>query len=368
MRAHEVTCDGSGCCCRAGRAVVGVADRAEPLDHVGDRRRPVAERAVGVAGPAGQLDRRRQQHRRQRGEVLGAGRQPEQGRRAVGARAAEQVVVHLHDDLAAGRERRTEARCVDRLRGARRPGAEPGCVVEVGAVGQAAVAEAGPALARVVGVELLGRGVLVGVDAVEDHVVDDVAVVRLHERAGEERVLGQVRVEQEAAVVVGADAVRRRRRVGLSGSAATSGVSPARSGLGLTASTGSAGTTAGWVAARRRRTAARPGRRRSSRRVAARGDQGEGAARRGPRAGSAGWPRQAPSGQHVQVGVEHGLPGVGAGVEHQAVAVVTGVGGDPPAEARPARRRSREPGRPARRRPRRAARGYDEDVERAPEG
>ena len=43
--------------------------RAEPLLDVDDRGLAVAQRAVAVVGPAGQLHRRRQQERVQRGEV-----------------------------------------------------------------------------------------------------------------------------------------------------------------------------------------------------------------------------------------------------------------------------------------------------------
>ena len=80
---------------------------------------------------------------------------------------------------------------------------------------QAGVAEAGPALARGRGVLLLGLGDLVGRDPEQDDVVDHVGVARQHVEAGDELVAGHLRVEQEAAVVVGADAGRRRGRVGL---------------------------------------------------------------------------------------------------------------------------------------------------------
>ena len=86
--------------------------RAEAVYDVGDRGRAVAQRVVGVAGTARQLDRRRQQHGLQRRQVRRRRRQPEQGRRPVGPGPAEQVVVDLHDDPAAGRAavRRTPAR------------------------------------------------------------------------------------------------------------------------------------------------------------------------------------------------------------------------------------------------------------------
>ena len=224
---------------------------------------------------------------------------------------------------------------VDGLLRPGRPGAEPRRVVEVVAVRQAAVAEARPALAGVPRVELLGRGDLVGVDPEQDHVVHDVAVVGLDERAGQEAVLRQVRVEQEAAVVVGADAVRSRRRGTPSASAAPSGSRPAAAARGFTAATGCGllpdaggrGRGRRGIAPAARGRAAVAEQRRAPARPPARPRPPR--PRRRRRARSAGWPRLRPSGQHVQVGVEHRLPGVRPGVEHQPVAVVAGVGRRP---------------------------------------
>ena len=52
---------------------------AEAVHHVRDGRRAVAQRVVGVAGTARQLDGRRQQHGLQRRQVRRRRRQPEQG-------------------------------------------------------------------------------------------------------------------------------------------------------------------------------------------------------------------------------------------------------------------------------------------------
>ena len=124
--------------------------------------------------------------------------------------------MHLHDHPRALAELLAEALAVDLLAPAGGPGAEPRCVVDLGAAAaQAGVAEAGPSLARRLGVLLLGLGDQVRRDAEQDHVVHDVGVSRQHVEAGDHLVAGQLRVQQEAAVVVGADPGRRRRRVGL---------------------------------------------------------------------------------------------------------------------------------------------------------
>ena len=119
----------------------------------------------------------------------------------------------LHDDPAAGRELLAEAGRTHRLRAARRPRAQPRRAVEAVVVAQPRSAEAGPALALDAGVHRLGVGHHVRRHREQDDVVHDFGVAGLHEGAGEVRVLGQVRVEQEAPVVVGARAVGRGRGV-----------------------------------------------------------------------------------------------------------------------------------------------------------
>ena len=148
-------------------------------------------------------------------------------------------------------------------------------------------------------------------------------------------------VEQEAAVVVGADAVRSGRRVGLRDPQRHPGLTvaqrlargrrpPMRRGRPArprASATPRVRTPGRWQVRRR----ARPGRCRSR-------PRSPGRRPRRPRAGSAGWPRQRPAGEQVQVGVEHGLAGVGPGVEHEPVAVVGPRRSRPGGPARPARR------------------------------
>ena len=106
----------------------------------------------------------------------------------------------------------------DRLAAAGRPGGQPRRGVQ-GAergrrpVGQRGPAEAGPAAAGGLRVVRLGRGHLVGRDGEQDRVVHDREVARQHVAAGDVAVGREVRVEQEAVVVV-VPAGRRRRQVG----------------------------------------------------------------------------------------------------------------------------------------------------------
>nr|BFE81212.1 hypothetical protein GCM10020093_038130 [Planobispora longispora] len=106
--------------------------------------------------------------------------------------------MHLHDQLAAGRHRVAELLVQEGLIGSGRPVADPGAVADPG------VAEAGPSLTR--GALIQGAGLLglLGVDAEDDRVVDEVGVLRQELAAGEERLLVQLGIQQEAAVLVGA--------------------------------------------------------------------------------------------------------------------------------------------------------------------
>ena len=83
---------------------------------------------------------------------------------------------------------------------------------------------------------LLASRDLVGRDPEQDHVVHDVRVAGQHVAAGQPGVLVQLRVEQEAAVVVGADAGRARTACRARASPASAGVSPSRSGRAFTGS------------------------------------------------------------------------------------------------------------------------------------
>ena len=151
-----------------------------------------------------------------------------------GAAPVEQVVVDLHHDPAAGLELDAVAVRVDRLVAARRPGAEPGGVVEV--------------------VELAGRPVPPKQVQPSPAVAASCASARRPGRVGRGRgsrggrrsglpgstllpvsqaSCVEVRVEQEAAVVVGAGAVGRGRRVGLGHRAASSAARRRAAGCGL---------------------------------------------------------------------------------------------------------------------------------------
>ena len=187
------------------QGVGGERGAAEALAQVDHRGVAVAERALRTGLAAGQLDRRRHEVGVQRLQV-GVARHPPQLRgRPVGGRALEQVVVHLHDDPAAGLQAGAVAVAGRPLVAARRPRGQPVGVGEPGEVAlQAAPAEAGPPGVDRLGVELLGRRDLVGVDLEQDDVVHDVGVARQHLAAGEPDVLLEPGVQEEAAVVVGA--------------------------------------------------------------------------------------------------------------------------------------------------------------------
>jgi hypothetical protein len=101
------------------------------------------------------------------------------------------------------------------LAGAGGPGAEPRRLIEVlaGIAGQAGAAETGPALALVGGVLGLRLSDVLGLDLVKDDVVDQLGVSGQEVGAGDHRVLGQLRVEQEAAIFIGPLPTRRARGV-----------------------------------------------------------------------------------------------------------------------------------------------------------
>ena len=100
----------------------------EALGDVRDRRGAVAERA-GLARGAGQFDRRRQL---QRSPAASSAAVPSVSRNRMLDRSGgpapaggEQVVVHLHDELAAGLHGGSRHRLEERLAGARGPGVDP---------------------------------------------------------------------------------------------------------------------------------------------------------------------------------------------------------------------------------------------------
>ena len=102
----------------------------EPLGGVGDGDDPAAQ-ARGAVVPAGQLDRRRQEHRLE-GLLAAAGGlgEPEPDGAAVGSGAGEQVVVHLHDEPGARRQRDADVVGHHPLAAAGRPRTDPVGVVE----------------------------------------------------------------------------------------------------------------------------------------------------------------------------------------------------------------------------------------------
>ena len=219
-----------------------------------------------------------------------------------------------------------------RLRAAGRPGAEPRRVVDARRTRRrAGAAEAGPALARVSASSPRPRRPGSGGDPEQDHVVDDVRVAGQHVGAGEPGVLVQLRVEQEAAVVVGADAGRRGRACTPRASSAWLRRSPSRSGgrlAGLRAAAACRGAPLRGVGSRRsvacrstvvRRSSDAGRRRRARPRGAARARRAASRSRRAAHPGGQVIGRPA---EQVQVGVEDGLPGAGAGVEDQPVVVV----------------------------------------------
>src|SRR3954447_19195468 len=121
----------------------------------------------------------------------------------------EQVVVDLRDDPRTLVQWGAEAGAVAPLSTAGCPGTNPGGVVEPGvALVDARVAETGPAVARSLSVLLLGLVDLVRRHPEQDHVVHHVEVVRPDVVAGDRGVVRELRVEQEAVVVVSADAAR----------------------------------------------------------------------------------------------------------------------------------------------------------------
>ncbi len=146
------------------RSPAGMKAAAVPyfLRQVEESLAAVAELSL-LALRACQLDRRREQHRLERLESRRGGRDGEKRARAVGRPSVQEVVVHLHHDLASGRERDAGAVREAVAAPARRPGGDPVRVVQrVGnpcavACRKTGAAEAGPAGSRSAGVEAPAR-------------------------------------------------------------------------------------------------------------------------------------------------------------------------------------------------------------------
>ncbi len=125
--------------------------------------------------------------------------------------------MHLHHDAAAGVEVDADALRQAPRAPAGRPGGDPGCVVELVAGirpgrRDARPPETRPARARLARVELLGCRDRGGRHAEQDHVVDDGRNARLDPGGCHEGVLGQLWIDEEAAIIV-RSATRRRRRI-----------------------------------------------------------------------------------------------------------------------------------------------------------
>ena len=188
----------------------------ETLLHVGEGGLAVAQRGRVAARATGQLDRSREQHRLERGHRRTLRREPQLGGRHVGVVPHHQVVVDLHHDLAALVELDAEPWAQHRLAASGRPRPQP-----LGVVGTSAKSltplppkqvQPGPSSSASTDSAV---GHLVGRHPEQDHVVDDVTIAGQHVGAGQVGVALEARVEQEAAVVVGADSGRRAGRVGL---------------------------------------------------------------------------------------------------------------------------------------------------------
>ena len=151
------------------------------VDLVEERRGAVAERAR-LALRAGELDRRREEHRleRRRGRRV-AGRPCSTARERSGALPVQEVVVHLHHDPAAGRERDARAVGEPVAAPARRPGGDPARVVErararlPSPAGEDPVPpkQVQPGAARAARRARVASATWLARDAEEDHVVHD---------------------------------------------------------------------------------------------------------------------------------------------------------------------------------------------------
>ena len=175
------------------------------------------ERGVPVAEPsalafgAGELDRRRKEHRVDLVEPGARRCHGQHGARAVRRLPVQQVVVDLHHDRAAGLERDPGSVREPPALAAGRPRRDPvGVVQRLGRAGEPGPAEARPAWPAIGCVELRRLGAAARRDPVEDHVVDDLRGPGLDARRGHRHVVCELRVEDEAAVVVGGAGLRGR--------------------------------------------------------------------------------------------------------------------------------------------------------------
>src|SRR5262249_38664994 len=123
----------------------------------------------------------------------------------------QQVVVDLQYELAARGDRVAHLRLEERLGRTRRPRSDPaGAPVEVGETAPGGggpdpgTAEACPAVARAGVVGRLRLGHVGRVDPVDDRMVHDVPVLWQELAAGEERRRRDVRIDEEATVLIGA--------------------------------------------------------------------------------------------------------------------------------------------------------------------
>ena len=216
--------------------VVGEGLVAQPQQGVRDERvldavvrhlvrdRPSARAAgAGVPARARQLDRRGEELRLQRNQPRRRRPNTEPRLRAIGGHRLDQVVVHLHDDQRVGVEQDAGSRRERVRRVPRDPGGDPGRLAEPvhrprlrQVDRQIGAAEARPAVTAARRVEPSRSPCLRARGLVEDHVVDDSGALGTDQRARDEHVVREPRVEHEAVVVVdraarGVGEVRPRR-------------------------------------------------------------------------------------------------------------------------------------------------------------
>ena len=202
--------------------------RAETFGQIGHLGLSIAQRP-GHSGRTGDVGCRDQRLNRRRAQLGSRWHGVELRVRRNRPITHQQVVVDLHDDEALGRKRRPGSQWHDVLAVARCPGAQPRHRQELAEplAEHRGLAEAGPPLAIVVGRP--GIGHQIGRNQEEDgmvHLFDGRTGSRKELARNDERVLGDVRVDERAVVVIGAavDGLRCVWRGGMCGDRGDLGV------------------------------------------------------------------------------------------------------------------------------------------------